>query len=68
MKTLALVFKTNSTSTLTINLSSPRDNLTLDEVKLAAAKMVPVLITNAGVDVTELEKAAIITTSEEELA
>lgn len=30
--------------------------------------MVPVLITNGGVDVTDLEKAAIVTTSEEELA
>lgn len=68
MKNLALVFKTNGTSTLTINLPSPRDDLTLDEAKLAAAKMVPVLITNGGVDVTGLEKAAIVTTSEEELA
>lgn len=68
MKNLALVFKTNGTSTLTINLPNHRDDLTLDEAKLAAAKMVPVLITNGGVDVTDLEKAAIVTTSEEELA
>ena len=45
-----------------------RDNVTLDEVKAAAAKMIPVLVTSAGADVTGLEKATVITTSEEELA
>jgi hypothetical protein len=42
--------------------------VTLDEAKAAAAKMIPVLVTKAGVDVVGLEKAAVITTSEEELA
>jgi len=68
MKNLALVFKTNSKSTMTITLAKPRDNVTLDEVKAAAAKMIPVLVTSAGADVTGLEKATVITTSEEELA
>lgn len=45
MKNLALVFKTNSKSTMTITLANPRDNVTLDEVKAAAAKMIPVLVT-----------------------
>lgn len=45
---LALVFKTNSKSTMTITLANPRDNVTLDEVKAAAAKMIPVLVTSAG--------------------
>lgn len=68
MKNLALVFKTNSKFTMTITLANPRDNVTLDEVKAAAAKMIPVLVTSAGADVTGLEKATVITTSEEELA
>lgn len=68
MKNLALVFKTNSKSTMTITLANPRDNVTLDEIKAAAAKMIPVLVTSAGADVTGLEKATVITTSEEELA
>ena len=41
-----------------------QDNVTLDEVKAAAAKMIPVLVTSAGADVTGLEKATVITTSE----
>lgn len=53
---------------MTITLANPRDNVTLDEVKAAAAKMIPVLVTSAGADVTGLEKATVITTSEEELA
>ena len=60
--------QTNSKSTMTITLANPRDNVTLDEVKAAAAKMIPVLVTSAGADVTGLEKATVITTSEEELA
>lgn len=68
MKSLALVFKTLGNSTMTITLSSPRDNVTLDEAKAAAAKLIPILVTNAGAEVTELEKATIITTSSEELA
>lgn len=48
MKNLALVFKTNSKSTMTITLANPRDDVTLDEVKAAAAKMIPVLVTSAG--------------------
>ncbi|MGN0955180.1 DUF2922 domain-containing protein [Dialister sp.] len=68
MKNLALVFKTDGRSTMTITLSSPRDNVTLDEAKAAAAKLIPVLVTSAGAGVTELEKATVITTSSEELA
>lgn len=43
MKSLALVFKTLGNSTMTITLSSPRDNVTLDEAKAAAAKLIPIL-------------------------
>lgn len=68
MKNLVLVFNTNGKSTMTITLANPRNNVTLDEAKAAAAKMIPVLVTKAGVDVAGLEKAAVITTSEEELA
>ena len=51
MKNLALVFKTNSKSTMTITLANPRDNVTLGEVKAAAAivKIQPIGIQAFGI-------------------
>ena len=68
MKTLELVFKTNGSATVNVNVFSPKDGVTLDEVKTAAAKLVPILITSSGAEVTAFEKANLITTSTEELA
>ena len=49
-------------------LQDPKDSLTREEVNAAAAKLIPILITRSGAEVTELEKATISTTTTEELA
>ena len=68
MKNLALVFKTSGNSTMTITIASPKDNVTLDEAKAAAEKLIPILVTNAGADVVALDRASVITTSSEDAA
>lgn len=72
MKTLNLVFRTSGKSTMTVTLANPKDNpkdsLTREEVNAAAAKLIPILITRSGAEVTELEKVTISTTTTEELA
>lgn len=68
MKNLALVFKTSGNSTMTFTIASPKDNVTLDEAKAAAEKLIPILVTNAGADVVALDRASVITTSSEDLA
>lgn len=68
MKTLNLVFRTSGKSTMTVTLTNPKDNLTREEVNAAAAKLIPILITRSGAEVTELEKVTISTTTTEELA
>ena len=67
MKTLNLTFKTSGKSTTTVTLANPRDSLTREEVNTAAAKLIPVLVTRSGAEVTELEKVTISTTTTEEL-
>lgn len=68
MKTLQLVFNAGSNATSTMTISNPKDGLTLDEVKTAAAKIQAVLVSRSGADITGFKKAVIVTTSEEELA
>lgn len=68
MKTLNLVFRTSGKSTMTVTLANPKVSLTREEVNAAAAKLIPILITRSGAEVTELEKVTISTTTTEELA
>lgn len=68
MKTLKLVFNAGSNATSTMTIANPKDGLTLDEVKTAAAKIQAVLVSRSGADITGFKKAVIVTTSEEELA
>lgn len=68
MKTLNLVFRTSGKSTMTVTLANPKDSLTREEVNAATAKLIPILITRSGAEVTELEKVTISTTTTEELA
>lgn len=68
MKTLQLVFNAGSNATSTMTIANPKDGLTLDEVKTAAAKIQAVLVSRSGADITGFKKAVIVTTSEEELA
>lgn len=51
-----------------MTIANPKDGLTLDEVKTAAAKIQAVLVSRSGADITGFKKAVIVTTSEEELA
>ncbi len=67
MKKLNLVFATTGDSNMTVSLSDPKDGLTLDECKSAAAKLKVVLAPSDGVEVTDFSKAVIVTTTEEEL-
>ena len=52
---------------MTVTLTNPKDSLTREEVNTAAAKLIPVLVTRSGAEVTELEKVTISTTTTEEL-
>ncbi len=67
MKKLNLIFATSDASTMTVTLSDPKDALTLDECKTAAAKLKLVLQPTNGADVTDFTKAIVVTTTEEEL-
>lgn len=53
---------------MTVTLTNPKDSLTREEVNAAAAKLIPILITRSGAEVTALEKGTISTTTTEELA
>ena len=68
MKTLNLVFSTAGKKEMTITLSNPKEGLTREEVNAAAAKMIPILVTRSGAEVTALAKATISTTTTEELS
>ncbi len=67
MKKLNLIFSTTGTSDMTVSLSDPKDGLTLDECKTAAAKLKVVLEPSGGAEVTDFSKAVVVTTTEEEL-
>lgn len=67
MKKLNLVFTTTGTSDMTVSLSDPKDDLTLEECKTAAAKLKLVLQPTGGAEVADFSKAVVVTTTEEEL-
>ena len=67
MTSINLIFKTSGKSTMAVTLVNPKDSLTREEVNAAAAKLIPVLLTRSGAEVTELEKVTISTTTTEEL-
>ncbi len=67
MKKLNLIFATSDASNMTVTLSDPKEGLSLDECKTAAAKLKLVLAPTSGADVTDFTKAVIVTTTEEEL-
>ena len=67
MKKLNLIFATSGNSSMTVTLSDPKDDISLDECKAAAAKLKVVLQPSGGEDVTDFTKAVVVTTTEEEL-
>ena len=68
MKTLNLIFTTAGKTDMTITLANPKEGLTREEVNTAAAKLIPILVTRSGAEVTALTRATISTTTTEELA
>lgn len=66
-KKLKLTFKTEGNGNMEISIADPKENMTLAEVKTGAASMIPVLITNAGAEATELKSAVYVTTEETEI-
>jgi hypothetical protein len=66
-KKLVLSFATDGKGTLGVSLNNPKDNLTLDEVKAAAEKAMPVLATSGGVLASAFDSAKIVTTTVEVL-
>lgn len=67
MKTLKLTFSTAGKRDYTMNIENAKEDLTLDEVKTAAAKLMKVLVNRSGVELTGLQKAEITTSTTEEL-
>lgn len=66
-KKLVMVFDTVGNGSMTVSLDNPKDGITLDDVKEAAAKVVPVLETAKGNKASAFSRAVIVTTAEEEL-
>ena len=67
MKTLQLVFAAGTNATSTLTVANPKDDLTLDEVKAAAAKIQAIMVIRSGAELTGFKKAVIVSTTEEEL-
>lgn len=67
MKELVMVFDTNGTSKMTISIDNPKEEIALSDVQAAAEKLIPILITNSGAEITALNKASIVTTQTEVL-
>ena len=61
MKELVMVFDTNGTSKMTISIDNPKEEIALSE------KLIPILITSSGAEITALNKASIVTTQTEVL-
>ncbi|WP_297025590.1 DUF2922 domain-containing protein [uncultured Dialister sp.] len=68
MKTLNLIFTTAGKTDMTITLANPKEGLTREEANTAASKLIPILVTRSGAEVTALSKVTISTTTTEELA
>ena len=67
MKELVMVFDTNGTSKMTISIDNPKEEIALSDVQAAAEKLIPILITRSGAEITALNKASIVTTQTEVL-
>ena len=65
MKELVMVFDTNGTSKMTISIDNPKEEIALSDVQAAAEKLIPILITSSGAEITALNKASIVTTQTE---
>ena len=66
-KKVKLIFKTEGNGTMEVSIADPKEGLTLAEATAAAAKMIPVFVTNAGAAAVELKSAVIVNTEETEL-
>ncbi len=67
MKTLKLTFSTSSKRNYTMTIENAKEDLTLEEAKAAAAKLMKVLINRSGAELTGLIKAEMTTSSTAEL-
>ena len=67
MKTLKLTFSTASKRNYTMTINDAKEDLTLDEVKDAAAKLMKVLVNRNGLELTGLVKAEVTTSTTAEL-
>ncbi len=66
-ETLKLTFATAGKRNYVLNIENAKGALTLEEVKSQAAKLMKVLINRSGVELTELVKAEVTTSSTAEL-
>ena len=67
MKTLKLTFSTASKRNYTMTINDAKEDLTLVEVKAAAAKLMKVLVNRNGLELTGLVKAEMTTSTTAEL-
>lgn len=67
MKTLTLTFATAGNRNYTMMIDQPKEGLTLEEVKKQAAILMKVLVNRSGLELTELVKAEMTTSTTEEL-
>lgn len=68
MKKINLVFTSAGNKEYTLTLADPKEDLTLEECQTAAAKLLPVLLTHSGEDLSAFKRAVLVTTTEQELA
>ena len=52
---------------MTISIDNPKEEIALSDVQAAAEKLIPILITSSGAEITALNKASIVTTQTEVL-
>ena len=67
MKTLKLTFSTASKRNYTMTINDAKEDLTLDEAKNAAAKLMKVLVNRNGLELPGLVKAEMTTSTTAEL-
>ena len=66
-KKLKMVFSTDANTHLNLTIPNPKEGLTLNGVREAATSMIPVLMTSKGAKAAALDRAVLVTTTEEEL-
>lgn len=64
-KKLKLVFKRSDDKNFTFELPTPKDNLSLSQIKAACEKIIPVLATDSGLTISKLDKAFYVTYTEQ---